>query len=245
MTGTQAKPANPEFKLPEDFDCCVWRYMSMRKFHSMLTTSAIYLCRADRLERFEGTYSREQLRDAAEYLTRIGHPELIETEREQRLRDKRRTYISCWCVASWDLDLMWKAYVGNKTPGVAVRSSPGRLHDLCQHHDLQPIGISVVKYFDHAGGQPINYFGTPSAFVHKDHHFSLDNELRILHWPNMQEPTPDHQLLKCDLRDVIDLVVLSPGTTEPESRCVLQSLRAHGLANIPVEVSRDDREAEE
>jgi hypothetical protein len=238
-------PANPEFQLPQDLDAYVWRYMNLRKFHSMLADSAIYLCRADRLERFEGTYSREQIRDTNEYLTRTGHPPLIERERERRHHDRRRTYISCWCIAPCDLDLMWKGYVGNQEGGVAVRSSPRRLHDLCRHHDLQPIGISMVNYFDHAGGQIISYLGTPAVFVRKDHHFSLDRELRILHWPNMQEPTRKGVLLNCDLRDVIDVIVLSPGTTQPESKCVLQSLHDRGLADIPVEFSRDGREEEE
>jgi hypothetical protein len=68
MPETEVTPANPEFTLPQDLDAYVWRYMNMRKFHSMLTTSAVYLCRADRLERFEGTYSRKQIRDTDEYL---------------------------------------------------------------------------------------------------------------------------------------------------------------------------------
>jgi len=245
MADTENVPLNPDFKLPQDMHCYIWRYMNMRKFHSMLSSSAIYLCRADRLERFEGTYSREQIHSVDDFLTRNKHPDLIETERERRREDKRKTYVSCWCIADNDLDLMWKGYVGNQQAGVAVRSSPRRLQDLCQHHDLQPIGISVVKYFDHAGGQHINYLGTPAVFVYKDNHFYLDNELRILHWPNFKEPTPDYQLLKCNLRDIIDLIILSPGTTEPESRCVLQLLRDRGLNDIPVEFSRDDREAKE
>jgi hypothetical protein len=239
------EPANPGFQLPNDIDCYVWRYMSMRKFCSMLVNSGVYLCRADRLERFEGTYSREQIGDTKDYLIRIGHPKLINDERERRRRDKQQTYINCWSIASCDSDLMWKGYVGNQTAGVAIRSSPRRLHDICQHNDPQPIGITMVKYFDHAGGQMINYAGTPSTFVYKDHHFAMDKELRILHWSNMQEPTPDHKWLKCDLRDIIDLIVLSPGATEPESRCAFQSLRDQGLTDIPVEFSRDDREAEE
>jgi hypothetical protein len=245
MSETNMKPTNPEFTFPEDMDCHVWHYMNLQKFYSMVGTSAIYLCRADRLERFEGTYSRVQVRHRDEFLAGTGHPELIQSEQERIRRDKRRTYISCWCMARCDLDLMWKGYVGNRNAGLAVRSSPRKLHGVCIHHDLQPIGISVVKYFDHADGQCINYFGTPSVFVYKDHHFALDNELRILHWPNRQEPTPDHQLLKCSLDEVIDLIVLSPGTTKPESLCVVQALRDSGLGGIPVEYCRDDRNLEE
>lgn len=235
-----SRKQNPFCKLPENLDTPAWRYMDMDKFQSLLNKKALYLTRADRLgERFEGTYSCNQISEMNNYLTRNDHSQVIETEREHRRMDRLRTYISCWCMSDCDLDLMWKAYVRNR-PGVAIKSSVRRLVNICDkaddHHD-----ISKVEYFDHMGGEPINYFGTPTTFIYKDIHFRLDNELRIIHSPNFPEPTPDHVLLPIDLIDLIEKVVLQPATTESSLETVREALNKVGLNEIPVLPSRDDR----
>ena len=122
---------NPSCNLPEDLDTPVWRYMDMDKFQSLLNEKALYLCRADRLEdRFEGSYSRQQILDSEDWLTKTGNSQVIETEREHRIKDRLTTYINCWCISDCDLDLMWKAYVRNP-PGVAIKSSLRRLINIC------------------------------------------------------------------------------------------------------------------
>ena len=118
-------------RLPDNLDNTVWRYMDCGKFQSLLRESALYLCRVDRLQdRFEGTYSRQQLLDMDAWLeSRVPGKwatEVITTERQGRTRYRKRMYISCWCVSEFDLDLMWKAYVRNP-PGVAIKSTVKRL----------------------------------------------------------------------------------------------------------------------
>lgn len=77
-------------------------------------------------DRFEGTYSRQQILDMEDWLREEGHPEIAQTEMERREHDRRRTYLSCWCISKYDLDLMWKAYV-KEGCGVAIRSTVYRL----------------------------------------------------------------------------------------------------------------------
>jgi len=108
--------------------------------------------------------------------------------------------------------------------------------------EYRPLDISTVTYFDHGAGQMINYTGTPGVFLYKDRHFELDMELRIVYWPSMTEPTPDHILLPVSLKDLIDVVVLAPKSTLGDLREVWNALRKVGLDNIPVQYSRDDRE---
>lgn len=232
----------PFCKLPENLDASVWRYMDIDKFHSLLNEKALYLCRADRLQdRFEGTYSRYQILEMEDWFTKIGESHMTEIEREHRRKDRLKSYISCWCMSDCDLDLMWKGYVRNP-PGVAIKSSARRLKEICDKAvSHQPIDISIVSYFDHAGGKNINY-GTPTAFFHKDKHFRLDNEIRIVHYPNVSEPTPTHALLPVDLKDLIEDVVFQPRVKEITVKSAREALSRAGLEEIPVLASRDDRE---
>lgn len=235
-----ARVPNPSCKLPDDLDTPVWRYMDMYKFQFLLEKKKLYLCRADLLqERFEGTYSRQQITGMNDWHKKIGVPGMSETERERRQKDRRTTYISSWCMSDCDLDLMWKGYVRNP-PGIAIKSSVRRLKKICDAAiDYWPLDISEVTYFDHAEGEHINYFGAPTAFLYKDKHFSLDKELRIIHYPNILEPAPSHIFLGVDLNELIEEVVLQPKANEGSMREVLNKA---GFEKILVSASRDDRE---
>ena len=234
---------NLSCSLPENLDTPVWRYMDLYKFMSLLKEKALYLCRADRLQdRFEGSYSRRQIISMEDWFKKIDEPHMIESEREHRRKDRLKTYISSWCIGDCDLDLMWKGYIRNP-PGVAIKSSIRRLKDICDKAvEHWPLDISMVTYFDHSGGKNINYFGTPTTFLHKDIHFNLDNELRIIHYPNISEPTPTHVYLKLDLNHLIESVVFQPKTKESGLESVREVLNTAGLENIPLLASRDDRD---
>ncbi len=175
-------------------------------------------------------------------MKRIGYAKIVDTERQDRLRDRDRAYISCWCVSEFDLDLMWKAYVRNP-PGVAVKSTVRRLQQVCDTAvDLWSLDISLVRYIDHAGGEFIKYPGMPEIFFCKDLHFCLDKELRIVHWPNRSFPTPTHVPLPVSLPDLLVSVVLAPGAPAELVKKARETLDGVGLKGTPLEFSRDDRD---
>jgi hypothetical protein len=238
-----SRPINPSCKLSDDIDRTAWRYIDLYKFESLLKEPALYLRRGDLLQdRFEGTYSRHQILEMNEWFKKIKETHMIESERARRSKDRRRSYISCWCLGEYDFDLMWKAYIKNP-PGTAIKSSVRRLQMICDSAVTHwPLDISLVNYFDYAAGENINYFGTPAVFLNKDRHFQLDNELRIVHWPNMSEPTPDHVLLPLKPADLIEVIVLQPGSDEDFLKHIRRLLDASGCKEIPILYSRDDRE---
>ena len=235
------REVDPACRLPEDLDTTVWRYMNYNKFCSLIDQKALYLCRADLLkEKFEGTYSRVQIDQMHADLKSWGHKELISDEQRKRKRNRERTYISCWCVSDIDLDLMWKAYTPNG-PAVAIESTVGRLQQICDNAvELWPLDISLVNYVD-LEVDFINYPGI-YVFLHKDVHFKLDNELRIVHWPNMVEPTPDHTLLPVSLEDLIVTLVIKPGAPIEFVESVKETAIRAGLDKIPIEFSRYERD---
>ena len=214
--------------------------MDFYKFQSILKEKALYLCRADRIEdRFEGSYSRRQIIEMEDWFKKIDEPHMIESERGNRRKDRLRTYINSWCIGECDLDLMWKGYIRNP-PGVAIKSSVRRLKEICDKAvEYWPLDVSKVNYIDHAEGTNINYFGTPTTFLYKDAHFILDNEFRIIHYPNISEPTPTHVFLNINL---IENIVFQPKIKESSLESVRESLNDVGLHNIPLLASRDDRD---
>ena len=217
--------------------------MDLYKFESLLKEQALYLRRGDLLQdRFEGTYSRHQILKMNEWFKKIHETYMIENEKGRRSKDRRRSYINCWCLGEYDFDLMWKAYI-EKPPGIAIKSSARRLQMICDKAVTHwPLDISLVNYFDHAAGKNINYFGAPAVFLNKDHHFQLDNELRIVHWPNLSEPTPDHVLLPLKLPELIEFIVLQPKSDEDFLKSVRKLLDNSGCKEMPILYSRDDRE---
>jgi len=98
---------HPKAKLPADGQIRVWRYMDFWKFESLLTNKALYLCRGDKLQdRFEGTYSRQQIVDMNKWLEAKRYAHLIKEERSRRQLRRKQLFISSWCMSDHDLDLM-------------------------------------------------------------------------------------------------------------------------------------------
>ncbi len=237
------REANPYCILPDNLEIPVWRYMDLKKFESLINERALYLCRADLLEeRFEGTYSRRQIIEMEKWFKAIGESHMIESENERRRKDRLTTYINCWCIGDCDFDLMWKGYIRNP-PGISIKSSVKRLVNICDRAvGCWPLDLSAVTYFKHVDGENINYLGKPTTFFYKDIHFKLDNELRIIHYPNYSEPTPSHVFLKIDLKDLIEQVVIQPMAKESNFEYVTNVLKNAELDDIPVVHSRADGE---
>ncbi|MBI5375253.1 MAG: hypothetical protein HZA77_07445 [Candidatus Schekmanbacteria bacterium] len=231
--------------LPDNLDTTVWRYMDFYKFASLIKDSALYMRRADLLEdKFEGTYSRQQLLDDNDWLKSRGYPDLINTEEKSRTKRRKSVYISSWCVNDIDLDLMWKAYARNP-PGIAIKSTVRALQRACDNDkaiEFWPLDISSVKYVNHAGGQYLNYPGIPEIFFTKDIHFRLDKELRIVCWQPRSEPTPEYILLPVVLSDLINCIVVGSKTSEKQILNIKEILDNAGLNTTPIEFSRYDRE---
>jgi hypothetical protein len=237
--------------LPENRETIVWRYMDDWKFADMLKRNQLYLCRGDKLQdRFEGTYSCKQIiEDDLYWKAETGSDKLNVEEKKSRQENRRSWYINSWCMHEHDLYHMWQSYT-NLCHAVAVQSRIANLVAICdakeaiefRHYQLS---ISTVKYYDQEKGR-INYFPRGyDAFVNKDHHFGLDEEIRILKWDpssSKNEQTPNGLFMPVKLSALIERVVLSPGSTTDDMKTMKNLLTQYGLENAPVELSRYERE---
>lgn len=153
-----SRDRHPKAKLPENKQARVWRYMDFWKFESLLKRKALYLCRGDNLQdRFEGTYSRQQIIHINQWLQSKGYLDVVKGEKTHRQLKRKQFFISCWCMSNHDLDLMWKAYT-HETWSVAIQSTVARLETIADAAITHwPLDVSTVTYFHHAEGEYINY----------------------------------------------------------------------------------------
>jgi hypothetical protein len=237
---------DPSCKLPENLDTIVWHYMDFWKFKYLLDKKSLYLCRSDKLQdKFEGTYSRQQIQVMEGDLIRWEASPVIDQERQSRKCARKSTFIHCWCMSDHDLDLMWKGYVKD-SGGVAIKSSVRTLKKICD--DLYPehdnLNISIVEYYDQANGEKIPHGGPLDAFLKKDNHFKLDNEFRLISNPNYVDGcSPEFEQLPVDdLSRLIDEVVTAPGSSKDHIKRVREAMDKAKLKDVPLSASRDDRE---
>jgi hypothetical protein len=237
-----SREIHPSATLPEDKTLCVWRYMDFWKFENLINTRSLYLCRLDKLQdQFEGTYSRQQIEEMETWIERNGCQSIVEGERKYRELKRKQHYISSWCMGEHDLDLMWKGYCSG-FESVAIQSTLQKLEAIAdQAIDQWPVDISLVKYINHAGGEHIDYAGGFDAAITKDHHFQLDREVRIVSWPNFQEPIPQKVMLQADLNILIEKVILHPQSPEGFVEKIKSILATAGLFNVVIETSRHVR----
>ncbi len=257
-------------KLPENMnmETIVWRYMDNWKFVNLIKQQELYLCRGDRLlqDRFEGTYSRQHMLETDRWTEKLENKGVLkknmtEKFKKQRQGNRQKFYINSWCMYAHDLDLMWKAYTKTKVgeSAVAIQSRVSRLVAICDYEKVtirdcekspkqtQPIlSVSTIKYCGLKEGDFINDFPIGfDPFIHKDHHFKLDKEIRIIHWyPNLQDcdPKPEGRFMSVDLSLLIERVVLSSGSTLRDVEAIKNLLKETNLKNIPVELSRHEME---
>src|SRR5208283_2045208 len=185
-------------RLPENMETIVWRYMDDWKFIDLIEQRSLYLHRGDRLQdRFEGTYSRQQMSDTYRWWEELEEKGSLTKGysldlKEQYQENRRKFYLNCWCMYPHDLDLMWKAYT-KVCKAVAIQSRVSRLAAVCDceksPNHLPILNISTIKYCGLKEGDFIDEFPTGfNPFIHKDYHFGLDKEIRIIHrYPNLQD----------------------------------------------------------
>jgi len=237
---------HPKAWLPDDRQTRIWRYMDFWKFEILIKRRSLYLCRLDRLQdQFEGRISQQQIIDMNDWLDSVGHPQIVQTEKEHRQRKRKQTFVSCWCMSDHDLDLMWKAYT-QETKAVAIQSTIERLERVVDKAiEHWPLDVSAVKYVHHAEGEFIDYMDGLDAVICKDVHFGLDHEIRLIHWPNIQEPIPEETFLPVDLGTLIESIILHPRLDDQLLEKIEILLQECELVGLPVKRSRDDRPLEE
>ena len=139
---------------------------------------------------------------------------------------KRLTKISCWHVAEYESDAMWKLYAG-KNKGVAICTTPERMHGAFKPFRLRPdygfedIWAGPVTYVDLTQVRMTDV-GMLERFFHKHRAFESECEFRLAISLRMAEEfavqvPEDGVSVEVDLDCLLERIVLG-STTSPEER---------------------------
>ncbi len=183
-------------KQPKDKNAKIWRYMDFTKFVSLLSTSSLFLARADTFEDpFEGRYLGVSLETYDDEKPRpLAEQKFI---RSWNTTLQKFTAISCWHVSEYESAAMWKLYL-KSDEGIAIQSTYRKLFEAIRTDTVLSLG--EVEYIDHIQVRMKGDIAMQS-FFHKRRSFEHEKELRLLHqilpinWPVDYKPNSNGLLI--------------------------------------------------
>ncbi|WP_170756176.1 hypothetical protein [Ruegeria lacuscaerulensis] len=207
----------------------VWRYMDFTKFVAMLMQQGLYFTTAENFsDPFEGAIGladRETIWDnyyldffrQAVTTAPPGYtpPKLsdqeVEAEAHRLLKSikatsthVRKSLVNCWHENDDESEVLWQLYSPPSETGLAIQSTVGNLWEAASNSDQAIVGR--VHYLDfrkrYASIQSERIFCKRQSLSH-------EREIRIVLQNDRNEPS-NGQVLKCELRNLIDGIVISP-----------------------------------
>ena len=241
----------------------IWRYMDLEKFESTLREGSLFFCRSDKFsDPFEGTIPKKEVdyrvkaqKQVAIFFERkITHDEAVEKSKQiGRLHQRfRRAYIvNCWHMNDGESDAMWRLYL-KTNEGVAIQTTVEGLYKSFEDFDEQ-VFISKVRYLDYERDiwfdrteYPLTSYNLFTPIIHKRKAFAHESELRIFqqienavnndeYWKN--EPNYMGRLVPCNIKLLIDKIILPPTSDDSVKRKVEKMLKKYGF-KVGIEKSK-------
>lgn len=243
---------HPSFKIPNNRDVKIWRYMDLAKYLAILQRRSLFFSRATLLgDRFEGS-STKLMVSVPQYIMDMDNrtsdaalalfKDLADNYRLLRGTSKsmvHRYLICCWHMNEHESAAMWSLYL-RSNEGVCIQSTYRKLRSCLP----KCVFIGEVNYIDYeTEGFPIdNAF---NFIIHKRKSFEHERELRALFCE--MDGTPDAEPYKTkiepaglrievNLQSLIETVRISPAA-EPWLASVIQEATAKYDLNVPVRQS--------
>jgi hypothetical protein len=183
---------HPYFKLPEDHNAKIWRFLTLAKFLSTLESRSLHFARSDQFEDpYEGAIP-ERVMDYARSFFHGLSPDNADSLAKEYLHviDGLRlfSYLNCWHVNQAESDAMWRIY-SHTTECVAIQSTVARLCDCLGNTD-EKVFVGQVIYTDFETVPPDIFLNGLTPFIHKRSSFEYERELRALLWLNATDDPP-------------------------------------------------------
>ncbi|MDQ3109253.1 MAG: hypothetical protein M3R17_05120 [Bacteroidota bacterium] len=213
---------------PIEGDPVICRYMDFTRLTSLLDRKALFFTRSDKQEdAFEGRYPSNQgkiRKGWYEDMRRMGHFENLDDEKIDKAVEEYEQYIvkiralmtiNCWHKNYEENALMWRSYC-NTTSGIMIKSTYSKLIK-CLGNPSEQIFVSEVRYPNY-NKDLIPDGNSLSPFVHKQHYYAQEQEVRLLHEVSQVgwfhdwsiEESENGVYIKCDLDILIDEVIIAP-----------------------------------
>lgn len=225
---------------PPTEDAFIWRYYSLDKFLSLITSGSLFFSPATSFEDpFEGDYGDQ----AKEHIRkRYGDGQYL---RDFNTYDflRHHTYISCWYESECESDAMWKLY-GN---GVAVKTRFGNIQKLLTWSETEVKRSGRVNYIDYSIDH-VNVDASYLPYYFKRQSFTHEREVRFLiqehryNWDEYPEPASGKVAmlnLNSDIEEFVLSPIMKPFTCDAVERVIAQAsltvpVRRSILLNRPI-----------
>jgi hypothetical protein len=239
--------SHPSFKIPNNQDVKIWRYMDLAKYLAILQRRSLFFPRATLLgDPFEGS-STTPMVAARQYImkNRTTDPALAAYKdlpdsfftMGEIFKSMVQNYlISCWHMNEHESAAMWSQYL-QSNEGVCIRSTYRRLRSCLPKF----VYIGEVNYIDYqTEGFAINI--AFNFIMHKRKSFEHERELRAVFWdvhgspdaqPYKMKVEPAGLWIEVELPSLIETVHISP-TAKPWLATVIQEVTAKYDLHVPV-----------
>lgn len=226
------------FRLPENKDSRLLRYMTLPKFLNLISCKSLYLPNAQCFEdKWEGELSDVNRRIHNERIQGFYGGEIsldyIENMRKRTSHTfkllKNCTFISSWNYSDYESPFLWNSFT-QPNNGILIGSTISKLKDSVKYED--DFFLGQVKYYN----QDEWFIGegnTLSPFIWKRIEYSHENEIRlILQDENIIDSNGIN--LDVDLDTLISEIIISPNSDTWFKKLIIKILRDYRLENISV-----------
>lgn len=231
----------------------LWRYMSFRKFESLLERKALFFCRADKFaDSFEGASPKKEVEYRYQWSKNLARELRRDFDHDAAVKQsemlsnfqkslRSRVIINCWHYNSHESDAMWGLYLKDNE-GVAILSNPQRLKE-CFHLTELGVRTGKVRYLDYQsdiyfdGNEfPVEAYNVSIPFIHKRKHFEHEKEYRAIITLDPQGgPTHDWnkeefekgKMIPVDVKKLIAKVIVHPQAEEKFIEKVRETIKSY------------------
>lgn len=254
-----------KYSIKPNSSLVIWRYMSLRKFKSLINNEALFFCRADVFsDPFEGSNPKRELENRNKMLNNssIFENGFIDVNKTQQTdtnianlhsRLKSCYNINCWHINNAENDSMWQLYLKNNK-GVAIKTTVGKLIQSFANTQ-EEINCSKVRYLDYENDEyhdsieyPIDEYNTFIPIVHKRIEFKHEEELRLVYYNSKALKSGNPQKywkkqkikegvnIKVDLGKLIEKIYCPPTSTDYNIKKIQKHIKKIGY-NFQIEKS--------
>ncbi len=252
---------------PADLDKTVWRYLTFKKYKSLIDFRAIWFSKLNILiDEFEGAMPskidakmRKDHQAYKKFFPENMHGQIDEMNQRNVSDGRELTLVSCWFCSETESERMWNEYAGI-TEGVAIKSTIRMLlnnlmvpRDLSLAGKVRYVNLEIHEMTAHEASQ-----AQERAFL-KSNKFAHEEEFRITTF-NVKGPhcvnfdgTPMHPAdyagakmnnfdkpglnVRADLEKLISTTVLAPRASREFAEKIRKIAATSGIGNPVVSSS--------
>ncbi|WP_346878913.1 MULTISPECIES: hypothetical protein [unclassified Clostridium] len=224
---------NHLMKTPEDESVKIWRYMSLKKFESLLKEQALYFCNSKSFkDNHEGSYCRKNLHTEV-YMDGLGILEnYTDKHRVQNQIYRENVHINCWHMNEHENMGMWENYISDES-GVAIQSTYKRYGEAVMDDTRRLVFMGIVQYKNYEEDSIQYDEGLWGPFLTKREEFKYEQEIRGVYLLSHNKIDDETQtkggFVSTDVETLIENVFLYPNASADFRKIVENMVKKYGF----------------